>query len=205
MDILETVVPAEGFIAAMSAMRNPMNSWDKNDTTYSNDLMKASIGPNDKKLALKLGAAGPSHSKHLRFIMVYTDIHAPLYWWKEFDTYRNGVEKLSTSTMHKLSSRPLMKPDFEFADEEEELYFQVDVLPRLNHLIEKSKDDKLYWEKLIRELPSNFIQMRTVMMSYAAIKNICEQRKGHKLKEWHKFIDWAHSLPESWLIFGEEV
>lgn len=206
MYINQTVVPSEGILKAMHAMRNPMNSWDKSDTYIYKGVdepEEAVIGPNDKKLAIKLGDAGPSHCKHLRFIMAYANIGAPLYWWKEFDTYRNGVEKISTSTMHKLTSRPIVIDDFCTSGTEEATYLEHWIIPRLNTLMDKSKEDKIHWEELIHELPSSYIQMRTVMMSYAAIKNICDQRKGHKLKEWHQFIDWAHELPNSWLIFGE--
>lgn len=204
-----TMVPFGGIEYAMHAMRNPMNSWDRNDTkiyrleddgAYTEDI---EIGPNDKELSTKLMLAGPEHCKHLRFIMAYVDITAPLYWWKEFDTYRAGVEKISTSTMHKLNSRELRVEDFSIVDEEEKIYYMLDVLPRLNYKIKQSKEDKIAWEKLVHELPSSYMQKRSVMMSYAALKNICDQREGHKLKEWHDFIDWAHGLPYSELIFGE--
>ena len=200
-----TTVPIDSIEYAMHAMRNPMNSWDKNDTvawSEDNDIY-IKIGPNDKGLSTKLMLAGPEHRKHLRFIMAYVDITAPLYWWKEFDTYRAGVEKISTSTMHKLNSRELRVEDFSIVDEEERIYYTLDVLPRLNYKIKQSKEDKTAWEKLVHELPSSYLQKRSVMMSYAALKNICDQREGHKLKEWHDFIDWAHGLPYSELIFGE--
>lgn len=201
-----TTVPFEGIEYAMHAMRNPMNSWDRNDTTITwleDDDSYIEIGPNDKELSTKLMLAGPEHCKHLRFIMAYVDITAPLYWWKEFDTYRAGVEKVSTSTMHKLNSRELKVEDFSIVNEEEKMYYSIDLLPRLNFQLKLSKTDKTAWEKLVHELPSSYLQKRSVMMSYAALKNICDQREGHKLKEWHDFIAWAHGLPYSELIFGE--
>ena len=200
-----------GIKEAMVSMRNAHNSWYKNDTV-KDENGNIVIGPNDEELSDKLMKAGPVHGKHLRFIQVWANIDAPMYWWKEFDTYRMGVEKNSCSTMHKITSRPLDINDFEINDSEEESYFKNTIIPRLNNLIldtcnpdSNDFDRKIIWRKIIAELPSNYIQHRTVMMSYAALKNITKYRKDHKLWEWDPvFMNWIGSLPESWLIFGKE-
>lgn len=217
-----------GMMVAMGAMRNPMNSWGRSDTVLKVknpekevtgeagflkifDPDEVIIGPNDKELSLKLQKAGPEHCKHLRMIMVWADIEAPRYWWQEFDTYRHGVEKVSCSTMHKLTSREIVSSDFEFeqCDALAAIHLQS-TIRILNELIGKYKEEtdeerrKGIWRNLIQSLPQSYIQKRTVMMSYAALRNIVRQREGHKLKEWKAFIDWAHTLPESWMIFDEE-
>lgn len=193
-----------GFEDALHAMRNPMNSWDKNDTTG------IFIGPNDMELSKKLQKAGPEHCKHLRMIMVWADITAARYWWQEADTYRNGVEKISTSTMHKLTSRPLLFDDFEYEPGAEMAIGSV-----IRSLNAKMKDyqnlkqtgfadeAKDAWREIIQLLPQSYLQKRTVMFSYAALRNIIKQRTGHKLKEWKQFIDWCKTLPNSWMLFDE--
>ena len=194
---------AAGYPSAIHAMRNPMDSWAKSDSRLGH------IGEKDKELSLKLAAAGPEHAKHLRMIMVWADITAPRYWWTEFDTYRAGVEKVSCSTMHKLTARPLTLNDFESVDHEQEEWQKNNLLPRLNLLLKACTTttdpyEKAYiWKKLIIELPQSYRQTRTVMMSYAALRNIYRQREGHKLTEWQYFRDWCKSLPESWMITDE--
>ena len=222
-----TTLDVEGIMPAMHAMRNPMNSWDRSDSYMAlkkdseeelDDIVlfkifepdAVTVGPNDKELSLKLQKAGPEHCKHLRMIMCWADIEAPRYWWQEFDTYRNGVEKVSCSTMHKLTSREMVEDDFEFERSNplslRRTKANVDILNNLirayNTTDSKEAKEEI-WRSLIQNLPQSYIQKRTVMMSYAALRNIVRQREGHKLREWKFFIDWAHRLPESWMIFDE--
>ena len=191
-----------GIHSALVAMRNPLNSWDKSDS------VTGKVGEKDKELSMKLAKAGTEHAKHLRMIMVWADIKAPRYWWTEFDTYRVGVEKLSCSTMHKLMARPVDVDDFEndgispIALDNVIDYINADM-----HLYENSSDPETkntLWRGIIQLLPQSYLQKRTVMMSYAALRNIYRQRKGHKLKEWEQFRKWVEKLPESWMITDEE-
>ena len=206
--IIETLEVA-GMQQALRAMRNPMDSWDKSDSRFviggAFGPIGFQIGEKDKDLSLRLQKAGPEHCKHLRQVMVWADITAPRYWWNEFDTYRAGVEKVSCSTMHKLMARELTIDDFEIDDTEcDESQAMV---MYLNNLMWKYKnretDDgnrKKIWRHIIQNLPQSYLQKRTVMMSYAALRNIYRQREGHKLKEWHQFREWVEELPESWMI-----
>jgi len=193
-----------GILPAMTAMRNPMNSWYKNDTQVDFKAMKIKVGPADKTLSEKLQKAGPEHAKHLRMIMVWADISAPRYWWMEFDTYRYGVEKVSCSTMHKLMSRELTTDDFE--TDAKHSYALLSTVCEINtrigmyHSEEDPEAKKAIWREIIQILPQSYIQKRTVMMSYAALRNIYRQREGHKLKEWQEFREWCEDLPESWMI-----
>lgn len=222
-----TTLDVHGIVPALHAMRNPMNSWGRTDTYIALPTVEKEdpdelvlykcldpkcvvIGPNDKELSLKLQKAGPEHCKHLRMIMVWADIEAPRYWWQEFDTYRQGVEKVSCSTMHKLTSKPVTEEDFEFEKSNAKAWLNIRAsVAMLNDLIrqyqeEDHPDDREeIWRNLIQNLPQSYIQKRTVMMSYAALRNIVRQREGHKLREWKFFIDWANKLPESWMIFDE--
>jgi len=200
-----------GFEPAIEAMRNPMNSWDKSDSFVIRAMVDPEehyeVGVKDKELSKKLQTAGPEHCKHLRMVMVWADITAPRQWWMEFDTYRHGVEKVSCSTMHKLMARPLRMDDFEHEPGCEPMLDSI--IRELNrkmyeyqNAIDVDTDRaKEVWREIILLLPQSYLQKRTVMMSYAALRNIVRQRKGHKLKEWAMFIDWAKSLPESWMIF----
>ena len=166
----------------------------------------ACIGPNDLKLAQKLIRAGSEHAKFLRQIMVSVDITAPLYFYKEFDTYKVGTVANSTSTMHKLSSTPITLECFEIDDYNPRLQLidpqMLDV--RINSWIEQLEQlrqlylqtkDIAYWKELIRWLPESWLQTRTVTMNYANLRNIYSQRKNHKLTEWHSFCDWIETLP----------
>lgn len=222
-----TTLDVQGIMPAMHAMRNPMNSWDRSDTYMMLnptehiadenaplfrifDPEGVKVGENDKTLSMKLQKAGPEHCKHLRMIMVWADIEAPRYWWQEFDTYRQGVEKVSCSTMHKLTSRELTDEDFEVEKSNAWAYNHMRLVKYdLNTMIYEYKrendpeEKEEIWRNLIQNLPQSYIQKRTVMMSYAALRNIIRQREGHKLREWKTFIDWAHTLPESWMIFDE--
>lgn len=221
-----TTLDVGGMMPAMHAMRNPMNSWDRNDTymlikkadeDVENtplfalfDPEKVVVGEKDKELSLKLQKAGPEHCKHLRMIVVWADIEAPRYWWQEFDTYRFGVEKVSCSTMHKLTSRKIVEDDFEFERGSgrswrnigESVFILNEAIDMYNEEKDPAEKEQI-WRYLIQNLPQSYIQKRTVMMSYAALRNIVKQRKGHKLREWKFFIDWARTLPESWMIFDE--
>lgn len=198
-----------GYEPAIRAMRNPMNSWDKSDSFAIRAMGEKhyEVGVKDKELSKKLQTAGPEHCKHLRMVMVWADITAPRFWWNEFDTYRLGVEKVSCSTMHKLMARPLTMDDFEREPGCEPMLDSI--IRELNrkmyeyqNAIDVDTDRaKEVWREIILLLPQSYLQKRTVMMSYAALRNIVKQRKGHKLKEWAMFIDWAKSLPESWMIF----
>ena len=199
------------FEGALHGMRNPMNSWHLSDTTYE----PLKIGPNDLKLARKLVRAGSEHAKFMRQIFVSVDITAPLYWWKEFDTYKVGTVANSTSTMHKLTAAPITKEMFEFDDEmffvglkdkDAVQKFIDDVVANCDHLRNKyleTKDER-YWRALIQLLPESYNQTRTITMSYANLRNIYFQRRNHKLKEWHKFCDWIHTLPYNELITMED-
>lgn len=187
-----------GIGPAIHAMRNPYDSWDKSDTAHGK------IGEKDRELSNKLSNAGTEHCKHLRMCIVWVEIEAPLYWWKEFDTYRTGVEKLSCSTMHTITKKTFSRDMF--SDEVEPGVIHWLEIQRQSYLDANSQEGKnSYWRRIIENLPSGFIQRRTVMMSYSALRQICKQRKGHKLNEWHDFIDWATKLPEGWMITESEV
>lgn len=193
---IETLEVA-GFLPAMTAMRNPMNSWIKNDTTAEE------IGSNDQDLSKRLQKAGPEHCKHLRMIQVWATIEAPREWLIQLDTYRIGVEKVSCSTMHKLTSRDFEPDDFDMDYEID----KVETAQWMNNLLHAFKEEtdidkkNFIWRRLIQNLPQSYIQRRTYMFSYAALRNIVKQREGHKLHEWAQFIDWVRSLPNSWMIF----
>ena len=188
-----------GFFSALKAMRNPMDSWAKSDSR------RGSVGKKDRELSMKLAKAGTEHAKHLRMIQVWADITAPRYWWTEFDTYRLGVEKVSCSTMHTLMKRELTVDDFEHDSYPMiELTETTDGINSQMDLYRQYENDpetrKVVWRGIIQMLPQSFLQTRTVMMSYAALRNIYRQREGHKLKEWHQFREWVETLPESWMI-----
>ena len=208
-------IEVSGFRPALHAMRNPMDSWDKSDTiwhTTDGDIhdepfpttIDFLIGQKDNELSVRLQKAGPEHCKHLRMIMAYADITAPRYWWTEFDTYRNGVEKVSCSTMHRLMARPLTVNDFEIDDSASPGFNLIGTY--INDLMKEysETDDptekKEVWRHIIQCLPQSYLQKRTVMMSYAALRNIYRQREGHKLKEWEMFREWVRNLPCSWMI-----
>lgn len=198
-----------GINPAIQAMRNPMNSWDKSDSKWiyhdDDSILMYEVGEKDKDLSLRLQQAGSEHCKHLRMIYVWAEITAPRYWWQEADTYRFGVDKVSCSTMHKLMARKLTVDDFEM-DDKQSPGFQV-IVQYLNDLMDEYRDEeneeekKAIWRHIIQCLPQSYLQKRTVCMSYAALRNIVKQRKDHKLIEWHKFVDWAHTLECSWMIF----
>lgn len=190
---------------AIRGMRNPKNSWNKIDSQFGDEVV---LGPNDLKLAVGLMQGGAPHRKYLRQIMVSVDITAPLYWWKEFDTYKVGTTANSTSTMHKIHSREIVADDFSHdkMDEKTQKCFDY-ILKVCNELREdfvatKNKDS---WYALIQLLPSSYNQTRTVTMNYEVLANMYQWRHNHKLDEWKEFCNWAKTLPYAKeLIVGEK-
>lgn len=185
-----------GWKAALRGMRNPKDSWNRNDTTVGDKTV--SVGSNDMGLANRLIGAGTEHRKFLRMIHVQVDITAPLYWWKEFDTYKIGTTANSTSTMHKVTAYPITMQNLEIDDMSE---FEKGYLQNIVNMCEDyrlqyltTKDNKI-WKALIRLLPTSWLQTRTVDFNYETISNIYRQRKAHKLTEWHTFCDWVKTLP----------
>ena len=174
-----------GFESAMIGMRNPMNSWLLNDTVFNR------LGENDLKLLLQLCKAGADHRKVLRQMLISFDVVAPLYWWKEFDTYKVGAVSNSCSTMHKLTSRPLTMDDFSFEDMLDNECIVNEVVDNLNARISDYKADgktnKSLWRTIIQLLPCAYNQRRTITCNYEVILNMYQQRKHHKLKEWLDF------------------
>ena len=245
-----------GWEAAIRGMRDPMNSWDKSDSTFSkhicsntvcwtdislNELPPCNIpeevhadnwtglfyniGHNDHELMMKLRNAGTDHRKFMRMIVVYLDITAPLYWWKEFDTYKVGTVANSCSTMHKIHAKEFTLDDFSHEHlTPHSLIVLQDIIINLNQYrmwyidkddkridIDTEMSDECYtkykkdlWWQMIQLLPSSYNQKRTVMLSYEVLANIYKSRRGHKLDEWVEFCRWIESLPYSELITGEE-
>ena len=204
-----------GWEHTIRGMRNPMNSWDRSDSGFCDiigdnfgDIIKPEnyrVGPNDHDLMTRLSYAGTDHRKFMRMITVYLDVTAPLYWWKEFDTYKVGTVANSCSTMHKIHAKEFTLDDFSHehlvGESETALKAIVDQLnfARIAYLETKDKD---YWWEMIQLLPTSYNQKRTVMLNYEVLKNIYHARKNHKLDEWHYFCDWIESLPYSELITG---
>lgn len=223
-----------GWEAAIRGMRNPMNSWDKSDTHESSsycpsldhwegateDGFYLLVGDDDLNLMRRLCKAGSDHRKFMRMIVVYCDITAPLYWWKEFDTYKVGTVANSCSTMHKIHAKEFFVSDFSedhllMDRPEDKIYNEkgdnIALAPnellglivatlnlyRNKYLETKNKE---YWWQMIQLLPSSYNQKRTVMLNYEVLKNIYTSRKNHKLDEWHDFCDWIKTLPYSELI-----
>ena len=238
-----------GWDAAIRGMRNPMNSWEKSDSKwYSigiptsnpaaiNDKclsQKYCLGDNDLNLMMRLRNAGTDHRKFMRMITVYLDITAPLYWWKEFDTYKVGTVANSCSTMHKIHDKEFTLDDFSYehlfkeddvggmyysATAEEELtsmdvlkviiealntYRKTYIAVKADTVSDYDHTSKEYWLQMIQLLPSSYNQKRTVMLNYEVLANIYKSRRNHKLDEWHTFCDWIEELPYSELITGEK-
>ena len=187
---------------AMRGARNPLNSWARSDSYYDENHNYVLV-PNDLDLAKRLRKAGSDHRKFLRQVMVSVDITAPIYWWKEYDTYKVATVANSTSTMHKIHSKPFELDDFSHdhltPDGLELLTFIISRLEeiRLRFVEEKKKED---WYDLIQLLPSSYNQMRTCTLNYETLINIYHARKNHKLQEWHTFCDWIETLP-----YGKEL
>lgn len=231
-----------GWEHAIRGMRNPKNSWEKSDSNWryvapaqrENHILASYsddgefwIGPNDADLMNRLRNAGTDHRKFMRMITVYLDITAPLYWWKEFDTYKVGTVANSCSTMHKIADKEFTPKDFSHehllgmanndagdalflndannirVDGDDLLGLIINVLNYYRGRYIKTKD-KRYWWQLIQLLPSSYNQRRTVMLNYEVLANIYKSRRNHKLDEWHTFCDWIESLPYSKLITGEK-
>ena len=182
---------------AIRGARNPMNSWAKSDSAYD-DKGNYILGENDLALARKLCRAGSDHRKFVRQIFVSTDITAPLYWWKEFDTYKVATVANSTSTMHKIHAKPFELADFsvdKLSDGALAAFrTYMDYMEATRRRFVETKD-KRDWYDLIQLLPSSYNQLRTVTMNYETLINIYYARRAHKLDEWHVFCDWIHTLP----------
>ena len=186
-----------GWHSAIMGMRNPMNSWAKSDSVFYNDF-SCQIGQNDLDLMEKLIKAGAEHRKFLRMIHVQMDIEAPLYWWKEFETYKIGTVANSCSTMHKIHAKEFTVNDFslEHLLSENTVYFGK-TLERLNNARRKFLDtkDKKYWWQMIQLLPSSYNQLRTVDLNYEVLLNQYFQRKDHKLDEWRIYCEQIKCFP----------
>lgn len=229
-----------GWEHAIRGMRNPMNSWEKSDSEFitadgdHHDITGNSgpwygedgwsenlIGPNDQKLMTQLAKAGTDHRKFMRMITVYLDITAPLYWWKEFDTYKVGTVANSCSTMHKIAEKEFTLEDFscEHLVNEENVSYSSNALcmPYFKSALDAvimllntartmylETKEKTYWWQMIQLLPSSYNQKRTVMLNYEVLANIYKSRRNHKLDEWHTLCDWIETLPYSELITGKE-
>lgn len=217
----------------IEGMRNPMNSWDKKDSGYGcedklcwkackfspewcGNGQKYVLGESDHSLMQRLSNAGTEHRKYMRMMPAYVRITAPLYWWKEFDTYKIGTVANSCSTMHKIQEKEFTLEDFScehLLDFEEKGKLRFSPLGTLQNTIDELNDcrdlylktkDKAYWWQLIQLLPSSYNQTRNVMLNYEVLANIYRQRKNHKLDEWREFCKWIESLPYKELITGVE-
>ena len=185
------------FENAIRGARNPMNSWGRMDSPTEPDGNFV-FGPNDLDLAMRLAKAGSDHRKYLRMVFVSVDVTAPLYWWKEYDTYKVATVANSTSTMHKIHSKPFSMDDFscDHMTDGTKKFMETVVAEleniRLRFKETKSKDD---WYDMIQLLPSSYNQMRTCTFNYETLINIYRARKNHKLAEWHTLCDWIETLP----------
>lgn len=183
---------------AIRGARNPMNSWDRSDSYYG-AAGQYILGPNDLDLARRLARAGSDHRKYLRQIFVSVDITAPLYWWKEFDTYKVGTVANSCSTMHKIHAKPFERDDFSHDRLDEGGLAALDALIAYleseRQKFAADKNNKQAWHNLIQLLPTSFNQMRTVTLNYENLVNIYYARRTHKLAEWHTLCDWILTLP----------
>ena len=218
-----TILPsADQWKAIIFGARNPLNSWRRSDSKFDEDEnfdpedypCAFMLGDNDYSLMQRLAKAGTDHRKFMRMIAVYVDITAPLYWWKEFDTYKVGTVANSCSTMHKIADKKFTMADFScehlydfcpdcYTDSATVLRYTIG---RLNYCRKKYLEtkDKKYWWPLIQLLPSSYNQKRTVMLNYEVLANMYRSRKNHKLDEWHTFCDWIETLPHSELITVKE-
>ena len=186
------------FEGAIRGARNPMNSWHRMDSYYDENGNYV-LGPNDLDLAKRLAHAGSDHRKFLRQIFVTVDITAPLYWWKEFDTYKVGTTANSTSTMHKIHAKEFTREDFSCDRMDEGGLALLDtVIAYLESERQKflaDKDNKQAWHNMIQTLPTSYNQMRTVTLNYENLINMYYARRNHKLAEWHVLCEWITSLP----------
>ena len=186
------------FENALRGARNPLNSWARGDSGYD-EAGNYVLGPNDLDLAVRLAKAGSDHRKYLRMVFVSVDITAPLYWWKEFDTYKVGTVANSCSTMHKIHAAPFTRDDFSHDRMDAGALAVLDAViaylegERQKFLADKS--DKQAWHNMIQMLPSSYNQMRTVTLNYEVLTNMYYARRNHKLAEWHTLCEWIESLP----------
>ena len=205
-------VSTMGWEHAIRGMRNPLNSWKLSDSDYetyrdefgwSHEVF--TVGEKDLDLMKRLAKAGTDHAKYRRMITVYADITAPLYWWKEYDTYKVGTVANSCSTMHKIQAKEFTLDDF---SHEQLDYTSKCMLKDIIRVINKNRElfnntkNKQYWWNMIQLLPSSYNQKRTVMLNYEVLRNMYHSRKSHKLDEWRKFCEWVETLPYSELITG---
>ena len=193
---------------AMRGARNPLNSWARSDSYYD-ETGNYVLGENDLGLAKRLRKAGSDHRKYMRQIFVSVDITAPLYWWKEYDTYKVATVANSTSTMHKIHSKPFTREDFSHDHMSEEalaaLDSMIEVLERLRLRFVETKD-KQAWYSMIQLLPESYEQLRTCSFNYETLVHIYFARRDHELEEWHRCCDWILELPYAReLILGEEA
>ena len=225
LKIEKFVLPSpEQWEIVMEGMRNPKNSWDRmdsyithiqNDETLETAKFEFFMGDNDYDLAKRLRNGGPVHAKYRRMIPVFVTITAPLYWWKEFDTYKVGTVANSCSTMHKIAAKEFTLEDFSCGHLMSKAqvyngYVPTSVLECIIEALNEFRklyletNDKKYWWQMIQLLPSSYNQKRTVMLNYEVLANIYQSRKDHKLDEWHTFCHWIDELPYSELITGYE-
>ena len=211
-----------GWEAAIRGMRNPHNSWDKSDSKYLRQedghiiASRYEIGPNDHDLMMRLVKAGADHRKFMRMIVAYVDVTAPLYWWKEFETYKVGTVSNSCSTMHSIHKKPFNAYDFSCEDlltsnklpavfrtksPVQALFDTIDTLNACRKLYLET-GDKIWWRQMIQLLPDSYNQCRTLMLNYEVLANIYRARRNHKLTEWREFCRWIETLPYSELITG---
>ena len=199
-----------GWESAVRGMRNPMNSWKKSDSFWSDVDGAFHVGNADRKLMRQLVKSGTDHSKFMRFIVVSMDATAPLYWWKEYDTYKVGTVANSCSTMHKITEKEFEKSDFSH----EHLAVSAQnilesTITELNywrteyHAATNDSRKKYCWWQMIQLLPSSYNQKRTLILNFQVLRNIYHARCNHKLDEWHDFCRWIKTLPESDLITME--
>jgi hypothetical protein len=213
-----------GFEAAIRGMRNPMNSWDRSDSVFCGredercsvceerhmDTCQCGVvlGKNDLALMASLAKAGPDHRKFMRMIVLTADVTAPLYWWKEYDTYKVGTVANSCSTMHKIHEKSFSLDDFSHehlsGTSEAALQGLIDTMNMYRNLYNTHRDKESWWQ-MIQLLPSSYNQRRTVFLSYEALRNIHHARHPHKLDEWRDFCAFLETLPCAWLITAEEV
>lgn len=198
-----------GWETAIRGMRNPMNSWDKSDSCFESEYYNLRldtvesvpcnhIGNDDLKLMKNLSKAGNDHGKFLRMINVTLDITAPLYWWKEFDTYKVGTVANSCSTMHKIHAKEFVLGDFSWERLNNSSIEVLElVIDRLNHCRSEflKTKDKQWWDQMIQLLPTSYEQKRTVQLNYQVLKSMYHARKNHKLSEWRDFCGWCETLP----------
>ena len=199
-----------GWEHAIRGMRNPMNSWNRSDSTWdyyfpsiehelvqNGDNLNFYVGPRDRELMNKLRNAGTDHRKFMRMIVVYVDITAPLYWWKEFDTYKVGTVANSCSTMHKIHDKEFTLDNFSYEHLRdtslEGLKKQIEYLNEVRSAYLKTSNKEWWWQ-MIQLLPTSYNQKRTVMLNYEVLANIYKSRKNHKLDEWHSFCDWIEEF-----------